>query len=152
MTISRFLRRTPVRTFILYPLAATALELAVYRRLDFHPWFLPIMLWGYLQYRLCGEYRIRRGGGGPGLDVPPERMVMSGPYLYTRNPMYLGHIIYLIGLTLTLHSWFAAAITLARAVWFHFRVLGDEKALLERWGEPYRRYTIVAKRWIPGLF
>jgi protein-S-isoprenylcysteine O-methyltransferase Ste14 len=148
----KFLRRTPVRTFILYPLIVIALELIVYGELDIQPIFLPLMLWGYLQYRWCGKYRVRRGGGGPGLDTPPERMVVSGPYLYTRNPMYLGHIIYLIGLTLTLHSWFAAAITLATAIWFHTRVLGDEKRLVERWGDPYRRYMIVVKRWIPGLF
>lgn len=150
--IKRWLRRTPVRTFILYPLLTIIFELIVYRQLDFHPWYLPIMLWGYLQYRLCGKYRVRRGGGGPGLDTPPERMVVSGPYYYTRNPMYLGHLIYLIGLTLTLRSWFAAAITIATAIWFHLRVLGDEKKLVERWGDPYRRYMIVVKRWIPGLF
>jgi len=152
MTLERFLRRTPVRSFLLYPLLVVVLELVFYGRLDFHPWYLPLMLCGYLQYRLCGKYRIKRGGGGPGLDIPPERMVVSGPYYYTRNPMYLGHLIYLIGLTLVLHSWFAAAITLARAIWFHFRVLEDEKALVARWGEPYRRYMIVVKRWIPGLF
>ena len=150
--IARFLRRTPVRTFILYPLVTIAFELAVYGRLDFHPLFLAVMLWGYLQYRWCGKYRVKRGGGGPGLETPPERMVVSGPYYYTRNPMYLGHLIYLIGLALTLRSWFAAALTLATAVWFHLRVLGDEKRLLARWGDPYRRYMIVVKRWIPGLF
>ena len=150
--IPKLLRRTPVRTFIVYPLVVIAFELAVYRRLDFHPWYFPIMLWGYTQYRWCGKYRIKRGGGGPGLETPPERMVVSGPYYYTRNPMYLGHLIYLTGLSLTLHSWFAAAITLAIAIWFHLRVLGDEKRLLERWGEPYRRYMAVVKRWIPGLF
>jgi steroid 5-alpha reductase family enzyme len=63
------------------------------------------MLWGYLQYRLCGQYRGKRSGGGPGPEVPPERLVSSGIYAYTRNPMYLGHIIFLIGLTLTLRSW-----------------------------------------------
>jgi protein-S-isoprenylcysteine O-methyltransferase Ste14 len=32
------------------------------------------------------------------------------------------------------------------------RVVGDEKRLLERWGEAYRRYLSITKRWIPGLF
>jgi protein-S-isoprenylcysteine O-methyltransferase Ste14 len=110
------------------------------------------MLWGYLQYRLCGMYRLKRGGGGPGLDTPPERLVLSGPYAYARNPMYLGHIIYLIGLALTLQSFFAAALTVATAVWFHLRVVGDEKKLLALWGEPYRRYLLITQRWLPGLF
>jgi protein-S-isoprenylcysteine O-methyltransferase Ste14 len=110
------------------------------------------MLWGYLQYRLCGLYRIKRGGGGPGLDIPPERLVSTGPYACTRNPMYLGHIIFLTGLTLALRSWFAGLITVAVAVWFHSRVLDDEKKLAVRLGKLYIDYTKSVKRWIPGLF
>ncbi len=149
----RFLSRTPVRTFIVYPLMTIAWEL-IFRggTLVFNYGFLPLMLWGYLQYRLCGLYRIRHGGGGPGLETPPERLVASGPYSYTRNPMYLGHVIFLIGLTLTLESWLAALITVAVSIWFHTRVLGDEAKLIERLGEPYVNYLVRVKRWIPGLF
>jgi hypothetical protein len=151
--IMRFLSRTPVRTFFLYPVMTLGWELIIHRgRLNFHPLFLPLMVWGYFQYRLCGLYRIKHGGGGPGLETPPERLVASGPYAYTRNPMYLGHLIYLIGLSLTLESWFAALITVAVAVWFHRRVRGDETKLVERLGPSYVVYTRSVKRWIPGLF
>jgi protein-S-isoprenylcysteine O-methyltransferase Ste14 len=149
----KLLRRTPFRTFILYPLLTIAWECCFNRGdVRIRPIFLPLMLWGYLQYRLCGVYRMKRGGGGPGLDIPPERLVLSGPYRYVRNPMYLGHIIFLAGLALTLQSLFAAAITLVTGIWFHLRVVGDEARLLERWGEAYRRYLLITKRWIPGLF
>jgi hypothetical protein len=149
----RFWRRTPIRTFILYPAITVIWEYLLNRgTLPFHPLFLPLMLWGYLQYRLCGRYRIKRGGGGPGLETPPEHLVSSGPYAYTRNPMYLGHLIFLTGLTLTFRSWLAAAITLGVAVWFHGRVLADEKKLAVRLGLPYVQYTNSVKRWIPGLF
>lgn len=57
-------------------------------------------------------------------------ILSSGLYAYTRNPMYLGHIIFLSGLTLTLRSWLAAVITLDVAVWFHFRMLADERQLV----------------------
>lgn len=110
------------------------------------------MIWGYLQYRLCGRYRVRVGGGGPGLETPPERLVATGLYAYTRNPMYLGHIIFLVGLTLTLKSWIAALITLGTAVWFHTRVVGDEKKLVQTLGQPYVNYLASVRRWIPGLF
>ena len=149
----RFVSRTPVRTFILYPIATLVWEYLFNRgNLQFHLLFLPLMLLGFLQYRLCGLYRIKHGGGGPGLETPPERLVSSGPYAYTRNPMYLGHIIFLIGLTLTLQSWFAALITIAVAIWFHIRVLGDEKKLASTLGKPYVDYVNAVKRWIPGLF
>ena len=148
-----FLRRTPARTFVLYPLLTLAWELFLHgASLRLQPLFLLLMVWGHLQYRWCGVYRTKRGGGGPGLEAPPERVVSIGPYAYTRNPMYLGHILYLIGLTLTLKSLLAAFITIAHMIWFHCRVLGDEKKLAQLLGEPYIAYTGRVKRWIPGLF
>ena len=148
-----FLRRTPARTFVLYPLLTLAWELFLNSgSFRLQPFFLLLMAWGYLQYRWCGVYRTKRGGGGPGLEAPPERVVSTGPYAYTRNPMYLGHILYLIGLTLTLNSLLAALITVGNIIWFHSRVLSDEKKLAQLLGEPYIAYTGRVKRWIPGLF
>ena len=148
----RFLQRTPIRTFLVYPLVVIVWELIIRAgRLEPSFWFLPLLLWGYLQYRLCGLYRIKHGGGGPGLETPPERLVLTGPYAYTRNPMYLGHLIFLTGLTLTLRSWLAALITVAVALWFHTRVVSDETKLIQRLGEPYVNYLARVKRWIPGV-
>ena len=148
-----FLRRTPARTFVLYPLLTLAWELFLNSgSFRLQPFFLLLMVWGYLQYRWCSVYRTKRGGGGPGLEAPPERVVSTGPYAYTRNPMYLGHILYLIGLTLTLNSLLAALITVGNIIWFHSRVLSDEKKLAQLLGEPYIEYTGRVKRWIPGLF
>lgn len=149
----RLFRRTPLRTFILFPLITLAWELILNRAsLRVEPLFFLLMLWGYLQYRWCGQYRMRHGGGGPGFDNPPEGLVTSGPYAYARNPMYLGHILFLIGLTLTLRSLFAAFLTAGSALWFHSRVLTDERRLAEQFGEPYLDYCVSVKRWIPGLF
>ena len=147
-----FLYTTPIRTFVLIPLITLVSELIINKgTLDFDAVFLPLMIWGYAQYRLCGFYRTQHGGGGPGINRPPQNLVSTGPYAYTRNPMYLGHLIFLIGLTLTFNSSLAAIITVAMAVWFHLRVLGDEAKLTQRLGEPYVDYTKTVKRWIPGL-
>jgi hypothetical protein len=144
---------TSFRTFLLYPVLVVAWELALHRgRLRLEPWFLPLLAWGYLQYRLVGNYRIRRGGGGPGMDTPPERLVTGGAFAFCRNPMYLGHIIFLAGLALALQSWLAAALAAGTAVWFQFRVRRDERRLEERFGEPYREYRARVKRWVPGWF
>jgi protein-S-isoprenylcysteine O-methyltransferase Ste14 len=66
--------------------------------------------------------------------------------------MYLGHIIFLLGLTLAFRSRLAALITVATAVWFHRRVLSDEKKLPAHLGPAYVEYQKKVKRWIPGLF
>src|ERR1700736_4427426 len=102
------LLRTPAQTFILCPLAVLAVELARHGgTLVFVPYGGLLLGLGYLQYRLVGRYRLRRGGGGPGLQPPPERIVAEGPYRYVRNPMYLGHLIFMLGLALAFWSAFA---------------------------------------------
>ena len=150
--ILRWLGRTPVQTFILCPLAVIAVELVLNRgRLTIVPWGLPLLAWGYLQYRLVGNYRLPRAGGTSGMDVPPERILAVGPYRYTRNPMYLGHLIFLTGLALTFWSWFALVLLVARAIWFHRRVLHDEERLEKLFGAEYTDYRGRVKRWIPGI-
>ena len=148
-----WLGRTPVQSFILSPLAVAAFELARQgSAITLVPWGLPLMLWGYLQYLLVGHYRLRLGGGGPGMAAPPQRIVARGPYRYTRNPMYLGHLIFMTGLTVTFWSWFALVLLVARAAWFQYRVLGDEARLAAKFGADYTTYRAQVKRWVPGLF
>jgi protein-S-isoprenylcysteine O-methyltransferase Ste14 len=86
------------------------------------------------------------------MGTPPEHLVTSGPFAWCRNPMYVGHIIFLLGIALTLQSVLAALITVATTVWFHFRVQQDEKRLSELFGQPYEDYAARVKRWIPYLF
>jgi protein-S-isoprenylcysteine O-methyltransferase Ste14 len=147
-----WLGRTPVQTFILSPAAVLAFELA-WRggEISFVPWGLPLITWGYLQYRLVGRYRLQQGGGGPGMATTPKRIVARGPYRYTRNPMYLGHLIFTLGLALTFWSWFALVILVLRAAWFQHRVMHDEARLEATFGAEYTAYCAQVKRWIPGL-
>jgi protein-S-isoprenylcysteine O-methyltransferase Ste14 len=86
------------------------------------------------------------------MDMPPERLVTTGPYGHTRNPIYLGHIIFLIGMALFLNSIFAALLTVVVIIHFHSRVKDDEKQLGHRFGGAYASYIAAVKRWIPGLF
>lgn len=113
------------------------------------PWGAVLLLWGYLQYRLVGNYRERFGGGGPGLDVPPDRILDVGPYRYVRNPMYLGHLIFMTGLAITFQSLAAVALLVFHIIWFQRRVLEDERHLQERFKDAYTAYKARVKRWIP---
>ena len=152
-TFRRWLKSTSNRTFIVYPVAVAALELLLRQGdLVVVPWGIPLLAWGYLQYRWAGQYRTRLGGGGPGLDVPPERVVDTGPYAFTRNPMYLGHFIFMLGLAVTFRSWPAVALLTFHLVWFHRRVLGDEAHMEQRFGATYLDYKARVPRWLPGLF
>ena len=150
--VLHWLGRTPVQTFILCPLAVIGFELALHgRAMAVMPWGVTLLTWGYLQYRLVGSYRLSQGGGGPGMAAPPQRIVAQGPYRYTRNPMYLGHLIFMLGLALTFRSWCALILFAARAAWFQHRVLGDEARLAATFGAEYAAYRARVKRWVPGI-
>jgi protein-S-isoprenylcysteine O-methyltransferase Ste14 len=154
--IVRWLGRTPVQTFMLCPLAVIAVELALHGgRLSLASWHVAIglilMAWGYLQYRLVGGYRLPRAGGTAGMDTTPDRIIDSGPYRYTRNPMYLGHLVFMLGLAVTFWSWFALILLAARAIWFQRRVLHDEARLAALFGADYDAYRTRVKRWLPGV-
>lgn len=151
--LKNLLSKTPFRTFLLYPIL-TAMWVFFHEKgfPELRPAFTLLMLWGYLQYRLCGRYRVKHGGGGPGFGTLPERLVTSGPFAYTRNPMYLGHLIFLTGLSLFLQSYLAAFFAIGTAIWMHRRVLRDEARLRELFGDFYDAYASQVKRWIPALF
>jgi protein-S-isoprenylcysteine O-methyltransferase Ste14 len=151
-SVTDWVKSTPKRTFILFPLLVVTFESLRYRGMPpFQPWGVILLAWGYLQYRLVRGYRKERGGGGPGMDSPPDRIITEGPYGYLRNPMYLGHLIFMAGLAITFYSAFALALLVFHAGWFHVRVLHDEQRLEARFGEPYRAYKARVKRWIPGV-
>jgi protein-S-isoprenylcysteine O-methyltransferase Ste14 len=147
-----WLGRTPMQTFILCPLLVIVFELMLHRgRLTIVPWGAPLLAWGYLQYRLVGRYRLPRAGGSAGMEVPPDRIITSGLYGYTRNPMYLGHLIFIAGLAIFFWSWFALIVLVLRVLWFQRRVRRDEARLEKIFGAEYSAYRAQVKRWIPGL-
>ena len=141
-----------LRTFVVVPIVVLLWEFFVKGKIGLDLWFAPLLAWGYLQYKLVGRYRLSLGGGGPGMKTMPDSLVTGGPYAWTRNPMYLGHLIFLLGLALTLRSELAAAILVASVAYFHVRVKKDEKRLRESFGEAYGEYCSRVKRWVPGLF
>ncbi len=79
VAVKRWLRSTSNRTFVLWPIVLFAAEAALQQGPPrIHLWALPLLAWGVLQYRLVGSYRLREGGGGPGISIPPERLVTGG--------------------------------------------------------------------------
>ena len=148
----RWLGSTSNRSFVAWPLALLLLQALIDQGMpQLNLWGTPLLVWGYAQYRLVGVYRSRLGGGGPGMSIPPERLVRSGPYTVVRNPMYLGHIIFFLGLAVTF-SGLAWLLLLAHGVWFDRRARADERHLIARFDGPYREYLLSVKRWLPGIY
>jgi protein-S-isoprenylcysteine O-methyltransferase Ste14 len=66
--------------------------------------------------------------------------------------MYMGHLIFFLGLALVLMSWIAALVFVVHAAWFERRVREDESRLAGLFGDSYRDYCRRVKRWIPGVY
>lgn len=141
-------RATSTRTFVLWPIAAMIHGLVVRGRLDLR--FAPAALAGYLCFRSAGRYRTARGGGGPGMANPPERIVTSGPYAVSRNPMYLGHLVTFASLVGATRSLLFASLFGWHLRWFDERARRDEASLAELFGEEYVRYRDEVPRWFPS--
>jgi protein-S-isoprenylcysteine O-methyltransferase Ste14 len=85
----------------------------------------------------------------PSPYVPTRAVVVSGPYSFTRNPIYLGFLSVVLAFTFFVNSlWFVVA-ALGLIVVLHFGVVKpEEKYLSEKFGESYRDYLRRVRRWL----
>jgi protein-S-isoprenylcysteine O-methyltransferase Ste14 len=144
------LRSNSTRVFVAYPAAVAAEQLLSRRR--WHPAAVPLLAAGYVAYRLAGSYRLPRAGGPAGMSQGmPDHLVTDGVYARTRNPMYLGHLLFLTGLALLTRSPLAVGLLGALGPWYGTRVAADERRLREAFGEEYAAYCERVPRWLPGL-
>ena len=76
-------------------------------------------------------------------------VVTSGLYRHSRNPMYLGLMIALIGWGLFLGNLASlACLFVFVPVITHFQILPEERILKEKFGEEYERYAQNVRRWL----
>ena len=84
--------------------------------------------------------------------VAPEqasRLVTTGIYSYTRNPMYLGLSSLLLAWGLSLSSFLALLCVAFFVLYiFRFQIVPEEKALLENFGDQFLNYKIRVRRWL----
>ena len=80
-----------------------------------------------------------------------EELATTGPYAYTRNPLYLGSIIIAAGFALAARSWMIAATFLLMFLAIYLPVIrGEEEFLRQRFPE-FAEYERRVPRLIPRL-
>jgi protein-S-isoprenylcysteine O-methyltransferase Ste14 len=76
-------------------------------------------------------------------------LVTSGPYRYTRNPIYLGYTLATAGLGLAvLNPWCIVTAMLAAGLTSIVAIKREELHLLSRFGIDFERYCNGTTRWI----
>ena len=74
--------------------------------------------------------------------------VSTGPYRFTRNPQYLGDIVYFVGVSVIANSLLLWITHLLLAVVFVVAPLSEELWLEEQYGDTYREYRSRVRRFL----
>jgi protein-S-isoprenylcysteine O-methyltransferase Ste14 len=93
------------------------------------------------------------GGGTLAPWSPPKHLVATGPYQFSRNPMYVAVSMLVCGWAVGFRSAalavYAAAVMIAFQLRFQLRVVfGEEPSLAHRFGPEWARYTSRVRRWL----
>lgn len=99
---------------------------------------------------LAGVVQFRKAKTTVHPMVPAETsaIVSSGVYSYTRNPMYLGMFLVLIGWGFYLMNPFSIIFSFGFIGYMNrFQIFPEEQILESKFGEEYRQYKQTAARW-----
>src|SRR5579863_4003478 len=77
-----------------------------------------------------------------------EALAMSGPYAYTRNPLYLGSLLIGIGFAVAARSWWVGVLLVVMFFAIYLPVIRDEEAFLRQKFPEFADYA----RHVPRMF
>jgi protein-S-isoprenylcysteine O-methyltransferase Ste14 len=95
------------------------------------------------------EFRRQKTTVNPMSPQESNSLVINGIYKFTRNPMYLGFLFWLLSLGVILGK----PISLVWATGFvlymnYFQIFPEERILTENFGEDYIKYKSSVRRWM----
>jgi protein-S-isoprenylcysteine O-methyltransferase Ste14 len=91
----------------------------------------------------------RRAGTSVIPGEPSTVLLESGPYRFTRNPIYIGFVIFYFGLAVMLTSAWMLLLLIPVLIILQRGVVEREEAYLQaKFGEAYRKYQARVRRWL----
>jgi protein-S-isoprenylcysteine O-methyltransferase Ste14 len=106
-----------------------------------------VLGWMALAFDSIGRFRRSKTSIVP--IRPAEALVLSGPYRYTRNPMYVSLAFLTIGCGLLLATWWPIVLLVPTLVIVQlYVILPEERYLRRRFGTSYEAYTRRVRRWL----
>lgn len=81
--------------------------------------------------------------------APQRKLITSGPYRISRNPLYLGGNLFIfLGAVLVLGSPSGIALTALNILVVDFMMRREERQLANEFGEAWVRYSKKVRRWL----
>jgi protein-S-isoprenylcysteine O-methyltransferase Ste14 len=109
---------------------------------------LAIIAFGSWMRLWAGAVFYRQNPSMVSFNVPPK-LVTTGPWRYSRNPLYLGLIMIGLGFSIFFSSYSDLIFTLVGAVLLHLEVvMHEEEVLTQKFGNVYLDYKKQIRRWI----
>ena len=101
---------------------------------------LLLFLWSLVSFKQ--SFRV-------GIDIEhPDRLITTGVFAFSRNPIYVALALILTGQFLVFSSWIFLAYLVAAAWLIHRQVLREEQYLKTRYGQEYSQYCSQVRRYI----
>jgi len=80
---------------------------------------------------------------------PTTALVIRGPYTFTRNPMYLGFAIILVGIALVANNLWILLMVIPDVVGTRLMAIDQEERYMSaKFGAPYDEYRARVRRWL----
>jgi len=90
-----------------------------------------------------------RAGENPSVHRPTGAIVASGPYAFTRNPMYVSMTLLSAGIALIFNTLWPVIFLPLTLIIIQYGVICREERYLERkFGDEYTRYRARVRRWL----
>src|SRR5947209_8873505 len=98
---------------------------------------------------IWGRQTMRAAGTNINPALPATVIVSSGPFRFSRNPLYLALTLLYLGLTLAFNTWWGIVVLVPLLIIMHRGVVLREERYLERkFGESYRQYRSKVRRYL----
>jgi protein-S-isoprenylcysteine O-methyltransferase Ste14 len=98
---------------------------------------------------IWGRRTMKRAGTNINPREPATALVVTGPFRYSRNPLYIAVTAIYIGLALAIGTLWPIVLLAFLFPLVHWGIVRrEERYLDEKFGEAYARYRAVTRRWI----
>ncbi len=80
---------------------------------------------------------------------PTDRVIKTGAFAISRNPLYLGGAIVLLGITFTFNIlWTLVTLALSIILCHRMLIIPEEQYLAAKFGQEYQAYAASVHRWL----